>query len=119
MMNNVGDAESIKGAAEKLVSKTYFIGESVSERAAFIARDQTSKLTSATNIARMKSAGIKKVRWRHSGGSKDPRPMHLEYDGKIFDLDNPPIIEEDGTRGWAGMTYNCKCYLVPIVDFGE
>ena len=119
VMNNVGDAESIKGAAEKLVSKTYFIGETVSERAALIARDQTSKLTSATNIARMKSSGIKKVRWRHSGGSKDPRPRHLEYDGKIFDLDNPPIIEEDGTRGWAGMTYNCKCYLVPIVDFGE
>jgi len=119
VMNNVGDAESIKGAAEKLVSKTYFIGETVAERAAFIARDQTSKLTTATNIARMESAGIKKVRWRHSGGSKDPRPLHLEYDGQIFDLDNPPIIEEDGTRGWAGETYNCRCYLVPIVAFGD
>lgn len=118
VMNNVGDAESIKGTAEKLVSKTYFIGESVSERAAFIARDQTSKLTTATNIARMNSAGIKKVRWRHSGGSADPRARHLEYDGQIFDLDNPPIIEEDGTRGWAGETYNCKCYLVPVIDFG-
>lgn len=119
VMNNVGDAEEIKGAAEKLVSKTYFIGESVSERAAFIARDQTSKLTTATNIARMKSSGIKKVRWRHSGGSADPRARHLEYDGQIFDLDNPPIIEEDGTRGWAGETYNCRCYLVPIIDFGD
>lgn len=118
VMNNVGDAEAIKGAAEKLVSKTYFIGETVSERAAFIARDQTAKLTTATNIARMDSAGIKKVRWRHSGGSADPRARHLEYDGQIFDLDNPPIIEEDGTRGWAGETYNCRCYLIPIIDFG-
>lgn len=119
VMNNVGDAESIKATAEKLVSKTYFIGESTSERAAFIARDQTSKLTTATNIARMESAGIKKVRWRHSGGSADPRPRHLEYDGQIFDLDNPPIIEEDGRRGWAGETYGCKCYLLPVLVFGE
>ena len=119
VMNNVGDAESIKGAAEKLVSKTYFIGETVSERAAFIARDQTSKLTTATNIARMESAGIKKVRWRHSGGSADPRKLHLSYDGQEFDIDNPPIIDErTGERGWAGSTYNCRCYLVPIVDFG-
>ena len=38
---------SDKRALLKLVSKTYFIGETVSERAAFIARDQTSKLDHA------------------------------------------------------------------------
>ena len=120
VMNNVGDAESIKGAAEKLVSKTYFIGETVSERAAFIARDQTSKLTTATNASRMKSAGVTRFRWRHSGGSYDPRKLHLGYDGQEFDIDNPPIIDErTGERGLPGQAINCRCYMVPIIDFGE
>ena len=119
VMNNIGDAESIKGAAEKLVSKTFFIGESTNERAAFIARDQTAKLTTATNISRMKSAGIKKVRWRHSGGSYDPRKLHLGYDGQIFDLSDPPVIDErTGERGLPGQAINCRCYMVPVLDFG-
>lgn len=119
VMNNVGDAESIKGAAEKLVSKTYFIGETVSERAAFIARDQTSKLTTATNSARMKSAGVTRFRWRHSGGSYDPRKLHLQYDGQEFDLSDPPIIDErSGERGLPGQAINCRCYMIPVIDFG-
>lgn len=119
VMNNVGDAEAIKGAAEKLVSKTYFIGETVSERAAFIARDQTAKLTTATNASRMKSAGVTRFRWRHSGGSYDPRKLHLSYDGQEFDIDNPPIIDErTGERGLPGQAINCRCYMVPIIDFG-
>lgn len=119
VMNNVGDAESIKGAAEKLVSQTYHIGETVSERAAFIARDQTAKLTTATNASRMKSAGVTRFRWRHSGGSYDPRKLHLSYDGQEFDIDNPPIIDErTGERGLPGQAINCRCYMVPIIDFG-
>ena len=108
VMNNVGDAESIKGAAEKLVSKTFFIGESVSERAALIARDQTAKLTTATNASRMKSAGVTRFRWRHSGGSYEPRKLHLGYDGQEFDLNDPPIIDErTGERGLPGQAINC------------
>ena len=119
VMNSVGDAESIKGAAEKLVSKTYHIGETVSERAALIARDQTAKLTTATNASRMKSAGVTKFRWRHSGGSADPRRMHLGYDGQEFDIDNPPIIDErTGERGLPGQAINCRCYMIPVIDFG-
>lgn len=119
VMNNVGDADSIKGAAEKLVSKTYFIGETVSERAAFIARDQTSKLTTATNASRMASAGVTRFRWRHSGGSFDPRVLHLQYDGQEFDLNDPPIIDErSGERGLPGQAINCRCYMVPVIDFG-
>ena len=108
VMNNVGDAESIKGAAEKLVSQTYHIGETVSERAAFIARDQTAKLTTATNASRMKSAGVTRFRWRHSGGSADPRKLHLGYDGQEFDIDDPPVIDErTGERGLPGQAINC------------
>ena len=119
VMNNVGNAEVIKGTAEKLVSKTYFIGETVSERAAFIAQDQTSKLTTATNASRMKSAGVTRFRWRHSGGSYDPRKLHLGYDGQEFDIDNPPIIDErTGERGLPGQAINCQCYMVPVIDFG-
>lgn len=119
VMNNVGNAESIKDTAEKLVSKTYFIGETVSERAAFIARDQTSKLSTATNASRMKSAGVTRFRWRHSGGSFDPRVLHLQYDGKEFDLNDPPVIDErTGEKGLPGQAINCRCYMIPVIDFG-
>ena len=102
-----------------MVSKTYYIGETVSERAAFIARDQTSKLTTATNASRMKSAGVTRFRWRHSGGSFDPRVLHLQYDGQEFDLSDPPVIDErTGEKGLPGQAINCRCYMVPIIDFG-
>lgn len=120
VMSEIGDASEIKGVAEKLVSKTYFIGESVSDRAALIARDQTSKLTSAVNISRMKSSGIKEAIWRHSGGSRNPRRLHVRYDGQVFNLDEPPIIDEKTKeRGWPGDAINCRCFLVPIMTFRD
>lgn len=120
VMSDVGDAEKIKDVAKRIVSKVYFIGETQDMRAALIARDQTAKLTSAMNIARMKSAGIKKVIWRHSGGSHEPRKLHQSYDGQTFDIDDPPIIDRrTGERGWPGDAINCRCFLVPIMTFGD
>ena len=115
----IGDASLIKDTVEPMVEKVYFTGETTAQRAALIARDQTAKLTTNLNVSRMKSAGIKKVRWRHSGGSHEPRPLHVEYDGQIFDLDDPPIWDErTGERGWPGGL-NCRCTITPILDFGD
>lgn len=119
VMARAGDASLIKETVQPLVSQVYFTGETTAERAAFIARDQTAKLNSAMNVTRMKGAGIKQVRWRHSGASNEPRPLHVEYDGQIFDLDDPPIWDErTGERGWPGGL-NCRCYLVPVLDFDD
>ena len=120
IMPNIGDAQQIKGEAQRLVSKVYFIGETVGDRAALIASDQTRKLSSAINVARMKSAGVKRGQWMHSGGSLDPRDLHVQYDGQIFDLDDPPIIDaKTGERGWPGQLLNCRCALKPVIIFDD
>lgn len=95
-------------------------GHSTKKRAELIARDQTSKATTAINRARMQGLGIKQFEWLHSGGGKEPRPLHVQLDGKIFDLDNPPVIDErTGERGLPGQLINCRCRMVPVVTFGE
>lgn len=88
-------------------------------RAALIARDQTSKATTAINRARMKGLGVKKFEWLHSYGGKEPRELHKDYlNGKIFDLDDPPVIDErTGERGLPGQLINCRCRMIPVISF--
>lgn len=94
--------------------------EKLEKRANFIAVDQTRKITTAVNYERMKSAGIRKAVWHHSAGSAEPRELHLRLDGEVFDLDNPPVIDErTGERGLPGQLPNCKCFWTPVIDFGE
>lgn len=95
-------------------------GHSTKKRAELIARDQTSKATTAINKARMGGLGIKKFEWLHSGGGKEPRKLHLELSGKIFDLADPPVIDDrTGERGLPGQLINCRCRMVPVISFGE
>lgn len=83
-------------------------GAETKKRAELIARDQTSKATTAINRARMQGLGIKQFQWLHSGGGKEPRPLHQALDGQVFDLDNPPVIDErTGERGLPGQLINC------------
>lgn len=87
-------------------------------RAKNIALDQTRKAYTAVNTARMESLGINKFEWIHSGGGKEPRALHVSYNGKIFDMDNPPIIDpKTGERGLPGQAINCKCTMRPVVQF--
>lgn len=100
-------------------------------RAKLIARDQTNKVFNAITMRRFEQLGITKVKWRHSHADKDPRAYHIRQwdgesglkdghpnglDGFIFDLNNPPVIEEKtGQRGYPGELINCSCMLVPII----
>lgn len=95
------------------------LGETTKKRAALIARDQTSKATTSINRARMQGLGIKKFEWLHSGGGKEPRPLHKDVlNGKIFSLDDPPVIDDrTGERGLPGVLINCRCRMVPVITF--
>ncbi len=91
-------------------------------RAKMIAYDQTRKAFNSIDVAKMKSLGIKKFEWLHSGGSNHPRKLHIELSGKIFSLDDPPIIEDNKgkiTRGLPGTLPNCRCRLLPVISFDE
>lgn len=87
-------------------------------RAKNIALDQTRKVYSAINRERMKAAGVKKFEWLHTGGSQKPRQLHIEMNGNIYEIDNPPIIDErSGERGLPGQAVNCRCRMLPVFEF--
>ena len=84
------------------------------------AMDQTRKAYTSVNISRMKKLGIKKGRWVHSHGSNDPRKLHQELSGKVFDIDKPPFIGVMygvDIYGWGGELPNCRCTCSPVFDF--
>lgn len=108
-----------RGAAEIFEGIQHYDGLT-EKRAKLIAIDQTRKITTAMNVERAKSVGMKRFEWLHSGGSADPRKLHLQYDGQIFDYDNPPIIDErTGERGFPGQAVNCRCTMVPVLELGD
>ena len=86
------------------------------------ALDQTRKAFTSINLERMKKVGIKKVKWQHSRGSNEPRKLHQELDGKIFDIDKPPY---SGTlygvriHSFGGVQPNCRCTIAAVFDFSE
>ena len=86
------------------------------------ALDQTRKVYTHTNIERLKKAGIKQFEWVHSGGGLHPRKLHQEMNGKIYDMDNPPVIGTmygEEVRGFPSDMPNCRCVMVAVLNFGE
>jgi SPP1 gp7 family putative phage head morphogenesis protein len=84
--------------------------------------DQTRKAYSTVNAARMQKLGVKKFEWIHSGGANQPRKLHQEYDGKIFEFDKPPIIYYDKglpVRGLPGYAVYCSCIARPVIELNE
>lgn len=88
-------------------------------RAKMIALDQTRKAFNNMNKGRMERIGIKKFEWLHTGGSNEPRKLHQQMNGKIYEMDNLPIIDQNtGERGIPGQLINCRCRMIPVLDFG-
>jgi len=108
-----------KGAAD-VMKEIRHIGGLSEKRAHLIATDQTRKITSAMNAERAKSVGMRKFRWMHSGGSAEPRELHVKMNGQVFDYDDPPVIDDKtGERGFPGQLINCRCVAIPIIDFSD
>lgn len=105
-----------RGAAD-IYDELIKAGEMSERRAHLIAVDQSRKATSAFNAERAKSVGIKKGIWHHSSGSANPREKHLAFDGKEFNLNDPPAIGDNGEKVMPGQEIHCKCFWSPVVDF--
>ena len=82
-------------------------------RAAFIARDQTAKATSAFQRVRQQELGITEAVWIHSGGGKEPRPEHVAFSGKTYEIAKGAFLE--GKWTWPGIEPNCRCVSRPVV----
>ena len=86
------------------------------------ALDQTRKAYTSINQARLEKLGIKKVEWIHSHGANDPRKLHQELDGKIFEIDKPPYIGDmygERVYGFGGVLPNCRCTIRPVMEFDK
>lgn len=94
--------------------------EITKRRARMIAEDQTRKTYTAINRQRMSKLGLGKFEWLHSGGGKHPRELHMGYNGQVFDMDKPPVIDErTGETGFPGDAPNCRCKMIPVVSPDE
>lgn len=85
-------------------------------RAAFIARDQNDKATSAMVRVRHQELGITEAIWRHSHGGV-PRPTHLANDGKRYEIAKGWFDPDPKVRRYIqpGELINCKCLAHPVV----
>jgi SPP1 gp7 family putative phage head morphogenesis protein len=89
-------------------------------RARMIAQDQTKKAFANLSKARMQKIGVEEYIWRHTAGSRHPRKLHEELDGRICRYDDPPVIQKNPeVRGHPGQLINCACRMQPILNFGE
>lgn len=89
------------------------------DKAKFLARQETTLLTSTVRDSRYQGAGIRKYRWSATGGKQGDgrtRTLHRKLHGQTFFYSSPPIIDETtGERGNPGKAYGCRCGAVPLI----
>jgi SPP1 gp7 family putative phage head morphogenesis protein len=99
-----------------IVDRVQEIGDITDNRAALIARDQTSKLNAAFNGVRQKELGIEKYVWETAQDER-VRDSHAELDGQTFRWDSPPNV--DGESVNPGEAINCRCVAAPSFDIED
>jgi len=85
-----------------------------------VALDQTRKAYQSINTSRLKTLGVKKFIWIHSGGGKEPRLDHIKMSGNEYSFADPPIIGVmygEEVRGLPGDLPNCRCICKPVINF--
>jgi len=88
--------------------------------ARLVALDQTRKAYQSINTTRLKTLGVKKFIWIHSGGGKEPRELHKRMSGNEYSFDNPPFIGVmygEDVHGLPGDLPNCRCICKPVINF--
>lgn len=88
-------------------------------KAKFLARQETTLLTSTVRDSRYQGSGVRKFRWSATGGKQGDgrtRILHRKLHGQTFFYSSPPIIDETtGERGTPGKAYGCRCGAVPVI----
>lgn len=123
------------GSLKQLTIEINRYGVQEYRRAKLIAADQTRKAYTSITMHNCKRLGIQKMQWLHSHARKEPRQLHIakfngDYsnyphvnglDGLIFDLDNPPVIQEakgkqKEIRGYPSQLPFCGCFMRAVID---
>lgn len=77
------------------------------KRAAFIAQSQNNIATATITRVRQQSIGVREAIWVHSAGGKTPRPEHVAFNGKRYDIEQGAYLE--GKWTWPGVEPRCRC----------
>ncbi len=86
----------------------------LSWRARLVYRTNLSTAYAVGRYRQMREPDMLAVRpyWRYRhGGSADPRPEHLEWDGLILPADDPFWETHTPPNGWG-----CSCYVEPLTQ---
>lgn len=89
-------------------------------KAELVAMDQTRKVYNSIQAYKLQKMGVKKFKWIHSGGGREPRELHQKLHGKIFSFNAPPFIGVmygKEVYGLPGHLPNCACSFTPVFDF--
>lgn len=109
IMRSVSAGRDI-GALAKTMEQSYGVTK---RRAAFIARDQNNKATAVMERTRHLGLGVTQAIWLHSAGRKVPRPEHVAFSGKKYDIAKGAFLE--GVWTWPGVEINCCCVSKAII----
>lgn len=109
VMRSVSAGRDLKALSDELQDR-YGLTQ---KRAALIASDQANKAHAMMERARQDDLGIKKAIWMHSHGGRQPRPSHVAFDGKEYDINEGALI--DGKRIWPGTEINCRCSCRAVI----
>jgi SPP1 gp7 family putative phage head morphogenesis protein len=82
-------------------------------RAALIARTQNGMATATITRARQQELGITHAVWLHSHGGRHPRPEHLAFSGKTYEVAKGAFLE--GKWTWPGHEINCRCVAKSVI----
>lgn len=83
-------------------------------KAQFLAVNESHLAGSVIKATEYQMMGCNSFRWGRSS-SKEKRILHEHYYGKVFNIDNPPIIDEElGITGLPRQIWNCKCHMLIV-----
>jgi SPP1 gp7 family putative phage head morphogenesis protein len=111
--NNLQDLNDALNSYAEITEKT-------ERKVELIANDQVRKSNNAIAASRLKTHGVKKFEWIHSGGGQKPRQLHIDMDGEIYSFDDLPVIDErTGETGLPGQAINCGCTMNPVIELDD
>jgi len=85
-------------------------------RAKLIALDQNNKATASFTRARRIELGLFTNVWMHSHAGKEPRPTHVEMNGKTFDIRKGMWDSHEQEWIQPGYLIRCRCSSRPVVS---
>ena len=125
MAENTGVPINTKAIAEKAIKDGSVPPNKRSKnRAALIARDQTSKFNAAVSRGRSRDLGSSYYQWNDSSDGR-VRKLHLKFDQLYFNLEGKEVTRKGilvpggiNTNGiMPGDEVNCRCFARWVINF--